>query len=138
MSFLQIIPALPVKNVTASLLFYRNQLGFTVTHEWDGFAILSCDAVVLHLWQAGDESWRNRAAKSVFPVESGAESFIAGTASCRIQVTDIEELHGRLQPMGILHPNAPLHDTVWGTREFAVLDPDRNLITFFERPASKN
>jgi hypothetical protein len=32
-----------------------------------------------------------------------------------------------------VHPNAPLRDQPWGTREFAVLDPDNNLIALYER-----
>ena len=66
-------------------------------------------------------------------VRSGAESFIAGTASCRVQVIGVDELHGELQPLNITHPNAQLADKPWGTREFGILDPDNNLITFFER-----
>jgi len=42
-------------------------------------------------------------------------------------------LHQALQTLGILHPNAPLCDQWYGTREFGVLDPDHNLITFFQR-----
>ena len=67
------------------------------------------------------------------PVVSGAESFIAGTASCRIQVVGVNDLHAELQPLGVLHPNGQLADQPWGTREFGVLDSDGNLLTFFER-----
>lgn len=42
------------------------------------------------------------------PVVSGAESFIAGTASCRMEVQDVDDLR-------------------------RVLNPERNLITFYER-----
>ena len=59
-------------------------------------------------------------------------SFIAGTASCRIQVVGVHELHAELQPRGVLHANAQLTDQPWGTREFGVVDADGNLITFFE------
>ena len=31
---------------------------------------------------------------------------------------------------GIVHPNGALADKPWGTREFAILDPDGNLLTF--------
>ncbi len=33
---------------------------------------------------------------------------------------------------GIVHPNAHLDEKHWGSKEFAVLDPDGNLITFAE------
>lgn len=61
-----------------------------------------------------------------------AESFIAGTASCRIQVAGGEELYAVLKPKGVVHPSGTLENEPWGDREFAVSDPDRNLVTFFE------
>ena len=36
------------------------------------------------------------------------------------------------QNHAIVHPNAPLTSKPWGTMEFAILDPDGNLITFHE------
>ena len=133
MRLLQAISALPVQDTSKAALFYRDKLGFAIRHEDSGFAVLARDAVELHLWQAGDEGWNGR---SGAPVQSGAESFLAGTASCRVQVDDIEALHAEFQPLGILHPNAPLADQTWGTREFGILDPDGNLITFFQRVAA--
>jgi uncharacterized protein (TIGR02246 family) len=135
MSFLHAIPALPVRDTAASAAFYRDKLGFVVRHEASGFAILVRDTVELHLWQAGDNAWQGRGGA---PVQSGAESFLAGTASCRVQVAGVDTLHAELQPLGILHPNARLADQAWGTREFGVLDPDGNLITFFERAGSSD
>ncbi len=129
MKLVQAIPALPVQNIVRSVAFYREKLGFTVRHQDTGFAILLRDAVELHLWEAGDEGWRDRTGTS--PVVSGAESFIAGTASCHIQVVGVNDLHAELQPLGVLHPNGQLADQPWGTREFGVLDSDGNLITFF-------
>ncbi len=89
------------------------------------------DTVEIHLWQADDESWRTRSKGE--PVCSGAESFISGTASCRIAVSGVDELYTRLQQAKVIHPNAHISNTEWGTREFGVTDPDNNLITFFER-----
>lgn len=132
MRMLQAIPALPVRDMARSVEFYRDTLGFEVLHRDTGFAILRRDAVDLHLWAASDEGWRAREGGAV-PVVSGAESFIAGTASCRVAVQGVDELHRVLSPLGILHPNAPLRDQWYGTREFGVLDPDRNLVAFFER-----
>ena len=131
MQMVSAIPALPVRDATRSISFYRNTLGFTLIHEDGGFAIFRRNAVELHLWQASDERWQTR--RSTSPVVSGAESFIAGTASCRIAVEGVDVLYQELQQWGIVHPNAPLRDQPWGTREFGILDPDNNLITFFER-----
>jgi catechol 2,3-dioxygenase-like lactoylglutathione lyase family enzyme len=131
MRMLQAIPALPVRNIVQSLDFYRDKLGFSIVHQEEGFAVLECNNVQIHLWEASDESWRTRITSS--PVISGAESFIAGTASCQIGVEGVDELYKLIEPMGILHPRAKLSDQPWGVRDFGVLDPDNNLITFFER-----
>jgi predicted hydrocarbon binding protein len=41
--------------------------------------------VEIHLWKLRDESWKNKGALlATEPICSGAEGFIAGTASCRI------------------------------------------------------
>ena len=66
----------------------------------------------------------------------GAEPYLAGTASCRLEVSGVEELYTHCRDLGVVHPNAPLHDQWWGTREFAVLDPDHDLITVYERRAA--
>ena len=130
MKMLRAIPALPVSNIDRSVAWYRDVLAFTLAHHEGGFAILKRDDVELHLWAATDQRWRERPGESS-PVLSGAESFIAGTASCRVGVDDVDELYAELNQQ-IVHPNAKLHDESWA-REFGVLDPDRNLITFFQR-----
>lgn len=131
MKFLKAIPALPVRDIDRSVVFFRDKLGFTSAFQMDGFAKLQRDAVEIHLWASTDEDWRERDGSS--PIVSGAESFIAGTASCRIGVEGVDELYQEVQPMGILHPNAHLRATDFGTREFGVTDPDNNLVVFFER-----
>ena len=90
------------------------------------------DEVEIHLWQASDETWRGRSGE---PVVSGAESFIAGTASCRVHVAGIDTLYAELMPRGVVHPNGALAVKPWRSREFAVIDRDNNLITFFEPAA---
>jgi catechol 2,3-dioxygenase-like lactoylglutathione lyase family enzyme len=128
----QTIPALPVRNAEAAVAFYHDRLGFEVLHHDGGFAVLARGDAVLHLWEAGDESWRG-ADLGERPVRSGAESFIAGTASCRIMVSDVDELFAELAAQDVLHPvsvGGP-EDTDFGSREFAALDLDGNLLTFF-------
>lgn len=131
MRMLHAIPALPVKDMERSVEFYRDELGLTLGHREGGFAIFRRDAVQIHLWAATDEGWRTRGGSS--PVVSGAESFIAGTASCQVEVEDVDGLYRSLHPLGIVHPNGQLSDEPWGTRDFGVTDPDNNLITFFKR-----
>jgi catechol 2,3-dioxygenase-like lactoylglutathione lyase family enzyme len=127
------IPALPVRDVRAAVGHYRERFGFQLRHEADGFAVITRDDAVLHLWGASDEDWRARTDLQDRPICSGAESFIAGTASCRIEVTDVDALYAELEPTGILHPVSRdgVTTTDFGTREFATLDRDGNLLTFF-------
>ncbi len=65
---------------------------------------------------------------------SGAESFIAGTASCRVRVDGVDA-STRSCGSGRVHQVS--RDGVsakeFGAREFQTVDLDGNLITFFER-----
>src|SRR5688572_29261947 len=127
------IPALPVRDVGAAVACYRDRFGFEARHETGDFAVLVRDDAALHLWGATDEDWRSRGDLGQRPVRSGAESFLAGTASCRIEVSDVEALFAELQSAGVLHDvsRAGTTTTDFGTREFATLDSDGNLLTFF-------
>jgi catechol 2,3-dioxygenase-like lactoylglutathione lyase family enzyme len=129
----QTIPALPVRDAATAVDFYRDRLGFEVLHHDGGFAVMARDEAVLHLWEASDESWRERDSLER-PVRSGAESFIAGTASCRVVVDGVDELYEELRGSDVLHPvsKESVSDTDFGTREFATLDLDGNLVTFFQ------
>jgi catechol 2,3-dioxygenase-like lactoylglutathione lyase family enzyme len=133
----QTIPAMPVRDMPAAVAFYRDRLGFEVLHHDGGYAVLGRGDAVVHLWEASDESWRERRDVRDKPVCSGAESFIAGTASFRTEVTGVDELYDELRSADVLHPVSMdgVGDTDFGTREFATLDTDGNLITFFERVA---
>jgi catechol 2,3-dioxygenase-like lactoylglutathione lyase family enzyme len=128
----QTIPALPVHDAARAVDFYRDRLNFRVLHHDGGFAVLARDDAVIHLWEASDETWRDRDTIDT-PVRSGAESFIAGTASCRIVVDDVDALYEEYRASAVLHPVSKdgVDDTDFGTREFATLDLDGNLLTFF-------
>lgn len=118
--FLAAVPALPVSEERRAVSFFEN-LGFEeLTQDERGLGILRRDAVELHVWVADGGA-------------PGAERHLAGTASCRIEVTGVDELYDRCRSLDVVHPNAPLRDQPWGTREFGVLDPDHNLVSFYER-----
>jgi catechol 2,3-dioxygenase-like lactoylglutathione lyase family enzyme len=127
------IPALPVREMGAAVAFYVERFGFEVLHRQGGLAVLRRDEAVLHLGESGDEGWRSRGDFVEKPVCSGAESFIAGTASARIEVVDVDGLYEELRAAQVLHPvsREGVDDTDFGTREFATLDQDGNLISFF-------
>jgi catechol 2,3-dioxygenase-like lactoylglutathione lyase family enzyme len=127
------IPALPARDVAASVAFYNERLGFETLHHDGGFAVLMRDDAIVHLWQSSDESWRTREDTLERPICTGAESFLSGTASCRIEVEGIDGLYDELRQADVLHPVSRdgVDDTDYGTREFATLDPDGNLVTFY-------
>ncbi len=128
-------PALPVQNIDEAAAFYQQRLGFEVRHSDDTFAKLVRDDAEVHLWAANDCSWADRDELAQSPVCSGAESFLAGTASCRIEVDDVDALYAEMAAAKVLHPTDPgsAQDTDWGTREFAALDLEGNLLTFSQR-----
>ncbi len=127
------IPALPVRRMDVAVAFYGEKLGFEPLWQDEGFSVLRRDEAVLHLWEAGDEEWRRREDLAEKPICSGAESFIAGTASTRIEVGDVDALYVELAAAEVLHPVSRdgVSDTDFGTREFSTLDGDGNLISFF-------
>lgn len=127
------IPALPVRDIGTAVAHFQDRLGFIPLHVDDGFAVLERDDARLHLWQAADQSWSEREDLRERPVRSGAESFLAGTASCRIETEDIDGLYVELTVADVLHPVSRdgVTETDFGTREFATLDADGNLIEFF-------
>jgi hypothetical protein len=71
------------------------------------------DAVQVHFWKCDDKG-------------------IPAVTGCRVGVHDIVALYEELKLKGVIHPNAPLQQKPWGLNEFAILDGDGNLVTFFE------
>lgn len=122
------VPVLPVADIDRAVAFWRERLGFNVGHADAGYAILERDMIEVHLWAATDSTWKERPDK---PIITGAETFLAGTASARVHVDGIEDLFREMQAASVLHPAGALSDKPYGLREFAVLDLDGNLITFF-------
>jgi catechol 2,3-dioxygenase-like lactoylglutathione lyase family enzyme len=119
--FVAAVPALPVSDERRAVAFLTRALGMTeIQHDGRGIGFLSRDEVQIQVWVPDGSA-------------PGAERYLAGTASCRLEVTGIDELYRHCRALGAVHPNAPLTDQPWGTREFAVLDPDHNLITLYER-----
>ena len=119
--FLSAVPALPVSDERAAVRFLEQALGLVeLVQDGAGLGILRRDAVELHVWVADGSA-------------PGAERSLAGSASCRLEVTGVDELHDHCRALGVVHPRAPLREQPWGTREFGVLDPDGNLIGLYEQ-----
>lgn len=119
--FLAAVPALPVSDENRAGRFWTETFGFEQV-EVDGqpIGIVRRDGVEVHLWVPDG-------------IHKGAELHLIGSASCRIEVRGIDDLYNRCVELDVVHPNAPLADTSWGTREFGVLDLDGNLIGVVER-----
>lgn len=119
--FLAAIPSLPVSDEARAVRFLHDALGLSqLQYEGKGLGICRRDEVEIHVWVADGSA-------------KGAEKYLAGSASCRIELTGVDALNKRCRELRVVHPNGALRDTAWGTREFDVLDPDGNLITLFER-----
>jgi catechol 2,3-dioxygenase-like lactoylglutathione lyase family enzyme len=115
--FISATPVLASLDIRRSVDFMVSKLGFSEAYAEQGkYGITDNGPVSIHFWACTEPS-------------------IAKATSCRVQVINIKELHQHCHEQGIVHPNAPLKTTPWGDREFAVLDPDGNLITFHEAVA---
>lgn len=129
-------PTMPSRDVPSAVDFYNDVLGFETVHAEGGFALLRRDGTTISLWGSTDEEWRDGFCPER-PVCSGAicfgaEAFIAGTASCSVQVERVDELYAHCNERGIVHPNGHIGSRPWGVREFGILDPDGNLVTFWQ------
>lgn len=109
------IPTLPCRSVSATVEFYKS-LGFEGgAHEFNSeYAILRRGAVELHFFTH----------KKLVPAES--------SAGCYIRVLDVESVYRSISPSQLPRTGIPrmdsLEDKPWGLREFAVVDPDGNLL----------
>lgn len=108
-------PKLPMRDIAATRNYYVNQLGFTVTGDYGNYLIVEKDNAGLHFFLF----------ENLNPAENYGQVYI--------RVKDIDTLYHQLKDAGVaIHPNAPLQTKPWGQREFALLDPDNNLLTFGE------
>ena len=108
------IPILPSRSLNDTLAFYR-RLGFEGhIHSHGDYAILTRGSVELHFFTH----------RELNPAESAA--------SCYIRVLDVENVYrafasAKLPTKGIPR-QSDLADKPWGMREFAIVDPDGNLL----------
>jgi len=131
--FKKSIPALPVIDMDKAVAFYENKMGFQTRVQKEGFAAMVRDVIEIQLWEACDRSWRYKFWLFLNPITCGAESFLAGTASCRIEVEGIDELYEEYKAAGVIYnAETVVEDQYWGHRDFPTLDLHNNLITFYE------
>jgi uncharacterized glyoxalase superfamily protein PhnB len=109
------VPIIPAREIEVSAAWYRDQLGFEVVHTEREYGIVRRDELEMHFWGPS----------GIAPEDSNT--------MYRIETTEIDELYQHCREREIVHPNAPLEEQPWGMREFAVIDGDCNLLTFFTR-----
>ncbi|WP_153391488.1 VOC family protein [Chryseobacterium vaccae] len=109
-----IIAKLPMRQKELTLNFYK-KLGFTVFgNEFDNYLMLQRDNLQLHFFEF----------KSLIPDENYGQI---------VRTTSIENLYNTFIENKVpIHPHGHLAEKVWGQKEFSILDPDSNLITFGE------
>ena len=112
---LAVAPILPSRNLGATSAFYA-RLGFSETGLWPGeYLIVMRGEVGLHFFHAPD-----------------ADPFTS-SAGCYVYVEDADALFAEFERLGLPSAGVPrLHgapeDSDHGLREFAVVDPDGNLL----------
>lgn len=108
-------PKLPMRNKATTRSYYVNQLGFDEfgNADFDDYLMVQKDGIQLHFFLF----------KELDPKENYGQVYI--------RTTDIDTLYRTFLDQGIsIHPNGPLQLKPWGQKEFSLLDPDNNLLTF--------
>lgn len=110
----EVNPKLPMRDKNVTKDFYINKLGFQEfgNTEFAEYLMVRKDNVQIHFFEF----------KSLDPKENYGQIYI--------RTNDIEALYQSLLEKKLIHPNGALQRKPWGQKEFAVLDPDNNLLTF--------
>ena len=110
-----VAPRFLVGDMEQALAFYE-QLGFATPYHDEGFAIIERDGIALQF---------NVSDPTQEPPKEGCRV-------CYIGVTNIEALYQHYLPTGAIQSPPPLQATPWGTKEFWLCDPFRNILIFEE------
>lgn len=94
--------------------FYLNKLGFQkFGGDFDGYLMVEKDSIEIHFFEF----------KDLDPKENYGQVYI--------RTDNIEELYQSFLDNQVeIHPNGHLQTKPWMQREFSILDPDNNLLTF--------
>lgn len=108
-------PKLPMRNKAITKAYYLNQLGFEEfgNADFDGYLMVQKDHIQLHFFEF----------KDLNPKENYGQVYIRTDA--------IDALYQSLLDRNVeIHPAGHLATKPWGQKEFSLLDPDHNLLTF--------
>ncbi len=111
----EINPKLPMRNKVVTKDYYVDKLGFQLlgNSDFDGYLMVYKDNVQIHFFEF----------KELDPKENYGQVYI--------RTNEIDKLHQSFLDKKIsIHPNGHLETKPWGQKEFALLDPDNNLLTF--------
>ncbi len=93
--------------------YYVGQLRFKEIGDYGDYIMIQKDEIEIHFFEF----------KGLNPKENYGQVYI--------RTSDIERLYQSLLEDEIsIHPNGPLESKPWGQKEFSLLDPDNNLLTF--------
>jgi len=109
-------PKLPMRNKSITKDFYCNQLGFEVFgSDFECYLMLQKDQIQLHFFEF----------QNLNPLENYGQVYI--------RTQKIEDVYDHfIQNKVAIHPAGKLEIKPWGQKEFSLLDPDHNLLTFGE------
>jgi len=110
-----IIPKLPMHDKVITRNFYLNQLGFKDigSADFEGYLLLQKDNIEIHFFEF----------KELDPKENYGQVYIS--------TNDIETLYqSMLENQNNIYPAGHLQTKPWAQKEFAMLDPDNNLLRF--------
>lgn len=108
-------PKLPMRDKAITRDFYVNKLGFKDigSADFEGYLMVQKDNIQIHFFEF----------KGLDPNENYGQVYI--------RTNDIETLYqSMLDTKQGIHPAGNLQAKPWGQKEFAMLDPDNNLLTF--------
>lgn len=120
-----LMPSFTVNDIAKSMAWYRDVLGFTITQEmqWEGKlagAMLKAGSVELLLTQDDFAKGRDR--------QKGAALRLYCVTS-----QDVDKLAEAIVARGGVLDQAP-QDEPWGTRDFAIVDPDGFRLSITTQP----
>lgn len=108
-----IIPKLPMRNKAATKEYYIDRLKFREIADYGDYLLIEKENVEIHFFEF----------KALDPKDNYGQVYI--------RVNDIEKIYRTFLDHGIpIHPNGPLETKPWRQKEFSLLDPDHNLLTF--------
>jgi len=125
--FTSVTPNLVCRDIAASLAFYREVLGFSISMSVPDAA----PYVFVGLERDGVPVFLNDVTTATADFPSMAAAHPGGTATMFFIVTDVDALHAVVAPKATVV--MPLKTQFYGMREFAVTDPDGHVITFAQR-----